>query len=278
MIVVSIVGGLGNQMYGYALYRTLKEQGKSVKADMSYFRVPRRGKADNSIVTWRNFELQNVFGIEVDSLNAAEQFLLKLGRKAKLIQCYYDKELFFQPEVLNITDGLLSGYWQSFKYSREIESILRKEFRFRKPLTGRSAEAIQKIRNCNSVSISVRRGDYVRLGWELPLSYYENAIRLIREKVPDAKFFCTSDDIDWCKEAWGDQMEYIDWSSGADQYFDMQVISECKHNILANSTFCSWGAWMNQNENKLVIYPEKFNEQLKDRKDFWPDEWIGLPS
>ena len=277
------MGGLGNQMYGYALYRTLKEQGKNVKLDLSFFQMQpiyhllelaHNGKI---IVSTRHYELKKVFGIEADALSAAQCYLMKLATKAKLIETYYDKETSFQPEALEITSGILRGYWQSFKYSKSIEGILRNEFQFSKPLSGRSAEVIQKIRSCNSVSISVRRGDFLKLGWQLPLSYYENAIHLIKEKIPDAMFFCTSDDIDWCKRTWGNEMEYIDWSLGDYQYFDMQVISECKHNILANSTFCSWGAWLNSHVDKIVIYPEN-NVYLKDRKDFWEDEWIGVPS
>ena len=275
MLIVQIVGGLGNQMYGYALYRTFLERGRNVYMDLSFY-----DHQDSPVVTARKYELAEVFNIteRITKISNLRKLFISAANRLKISKfcnIYRDKNTNFQPEILELHNGILQGYWQSFRYSAEIENILRKEFTFKKTLTGKSAEVIDKIRNSNSVSISFRRGDYLKLGGALSVltdDYYSKAINYIQERVPNAKFFCTSDDIDWCKENYskkGLDIEFIDWSLDENQYFDMQVISECKYNILANSTFCLWGAWLNQNPDKIVLRPEWF----PNRKDFWPDEW-----
>ena len=191
---------------------------------------------------------------------------------------YVDKGTHFQPEVFELEDGDLWGYWQSFKYSAEIENILRKEFTFKKTPTGEAAELLDEVKNCNSVSISIRRGDYLKIGGELsvlPEDYYTNAINYILEHVPNAKLFCVSNDIEYCKETYGKKynIKFVNVPADNDS-FDMQLISQCKNNILANSTFAIWGAWLNQNPNKIVLRPDWY----KKRKDFWPEDWIMIPS
>lgn len=173
--------------------------------DLSHYGRPHR----NPNVAVRKYELSNVFNITEricgNFIGNAASFIARASRKLKikLPYVYYDKQTHFQPEILDAKNGVILGYWGSFKYSAEIEGILRKEFTFKKPLTGKSAAVIDQIRNSNSVSISFRRDDYLKLGWLLPEEYYSRAIRYIQERVPNAKFFCTSDDIDWCKAAYG---------------------------------------------------------------------------
>ena len=123
------------------------------------------------------------------------------------------------------------------------------------------------------MSVSVRRGDYVNLKCDMPKEYYTTAIKYIRERVSDAKFFFTSDDIEWCKKnfAGNPDFEFVE-KSNPDDRFDLCVISECKHDIIANSTFSVWGAWLNKNPNKITIRPDFWPE----RKDFWPEDWICL--
>lgn len=204
MIIVSIVGGLGNQMYGYALYRTLLERGRDAYMDLEFY-----NHQNSPIITFRKYQLSNVFNI-TERLKSGRLFSF-FGRAARKLNLpnrlfYYYKEE-EGPDVFNIKNGYLSGYWQNSKYFAEIEPILRKEFTFKKPLTGKSAEIIERIKNCNSVSVSIRRDDYFRLGHTLPESYYANAIRYIQERVTDAKFFFVSDDIDYCKNTyWGGGM------------------------------------------------------------------------
>lgn len=283
MITVHIIGGLGNQMYCYALYRTLLERGRDVRMDISLYDYWDRSK--RNVVAERKYELADVFNITERltdrKIGYAKWFMMRVLRKLRVSGgwLYLDNGKGFQPEILDLKRGCLCGYWQSFKYSAEIEDILRKEFVFRKPMTDKTARVIDQIRNCNSVSISIRRGDYLRLGWSLPEEYYTGAIRYIQERVTNAKFFCISDDIDWCKKTYaGTNFTFVDLSSGDDAYVDMQVISECKYNILANSTFSIWGAWLNRNPNPIIVRPERYLPSRPDKnKDLWPQEWISLP-
>ena len=196
MLIVNIVGGLGNQMYGYGLYRALLERGRNVFMNLSFY-----DHQNNEIIAHRDYELSKVFNIKERIVSKQRWFIVRVMKKLRLMRVY--RENGFNPEVLNMKHGILSGYWGNFNYFREIYDILRKEFTFRKPLTGKSEDVIKKIRSCNSVSISIRRNDYIKLGHVLPMEYYNNAIRYVQERVPDAKFFCTSDDIDWCKSNLG---------------------------------------------------------------------------
>ena len=198
MIIVQIVGGLGNQMYGYALYRTLLARGRNAKMDLRFW-----DHQNSTVIDKRKYLLSEVFNIEEREADRWDFFCARVERKLGLMKSYHDAETGFQPEILDIKHGFLYGYWSSFKYCAEIEDTIRKEFTFKKPLTGKSAEILDEIRSCNSVSLSIRRGDYVKLGHVLPEEYYRNAIRYIQERVPDAKFFCTSDDIEFCKNTYG---------------------------------------------------------------------------
>ena len=284
MLVVPIIGGLGNQMYGYALYRTLLERGRDVYMDISFY-----NHQNNPLIDFREYELSRVFNITERLFNrkSLKFFMLRVLRKLHLgFKGYTEKGYYYQPEVFDVKSGFFNGYWQSFKYSAEIENILRKEFTFKIVPTGEAAELLDKVRNCNSVSMSIRRGDYVKLSHihkVLHVDYYINAIRYIQERVSNAKFFCTSDDINWCENTYGGRgydIHFVKCPSDNNSY-DMQLISQCKHNIIANSTFSIWGAWLNQNPEKIVIRPEKFFSDggpCSEHKDLWPEDWISIPS
>lgn len=211
MLIVQIVGGLGNQMYGYALYRNLLERGRDVWMDLSFYDHQKK----DSIVAVREYELSRVFNITERTMKISElkyfYFLMRVARKLKvpgLVGFYQEKKGGFDAnqKVFEIESGILNGYWQSFKYSAEIENILRKEFTFKRVPTGEAAKLLDEVRNCNSVSMSIRRGDYLKLlhfHRVLPVEYYTNAINYIQERVPNAKIFCVSDDIEYCKNTYG---------------------------------------------------------------------------
>lgn len=180
MLIVSIVGGLGNQMYGYALYRNLLERGRDVWMDLSFY-----DHQNSPVVAFREYELSKVFNITERLLNrkSVNFFVSRVLRKLHLgFKGYRDKQSGYQPEVFDVKSGILSGYWSSFKYSAEIENILRKEFTFKRVPTGEAAKLLDEVRNCNSVSMSIRRGDYLKLlhfHRVLPVEYYTNAINYI---------------------------------------------------------------------------------------------------
>jgi len=178
----------------------------------------------------------------------------------------------------------LSGYWQSERYFQNIQSVIREEFRF-KPLTDpKNIEWLNKIENENSVSLHIRRADFVNNKYHdihgtCSVDYYKKAARYIADKVKRPVFFVFSDSIDWVRKnlILPFPCEYISGNSGEQSYIDMQLISLCKHNIIANSSFSWWGAWLNQNPEKIVIAPmqwfvsKKLNEQTID---LIPETWL----
>ncbi len=287
MIIVNILGGLGNQMFQYALYRSLLEKKNDVKYDLSGF---------GNYELHNGYELNRLFNIteniatkeECTSLKDSNTFLGKVKKKVFGSKKTHviDKDFKFDPSVFELNQAYLDGYWQSEKYFTSIEDIIRKEFTFKLPMQDpRNKEIVEKMKTTNSVSLHVRRGDYVTNpsaakvhGNICTLDYYEKAIKLVNNKVQDPVFFVFSDDIEWAKENLNiEHAEYIDWNKGENSYLDMQLMSNCKNNIIANSSFSWWGAWLNSNKEKTVIAPSRwFNDPSLNTKDIVPNNWLKI--
>ncbi len=192
-------------------------------------------------------------------------------------------------------DIYLEGFWHSKKYFKEYEDIIRKDFTLKKPIDDeKNLKILEKINNSEAVSIHVRRGDYAGTHYEgiAGMEYYKRAIEYMQAHAKNPKFFVLSDDIDWCKEQFKefDIEEFVENGGnaraksaqfqgtekhGADAYKNMILMSACKHNIMANSTFSWRGARLNPNPNKIVIAPTKRHANL-DYKDTIPSNWIRL--
>ena len=192
MLVVAIKGGLGNQMYQYGLYKKLISLGKKPILDIWSF-----NKRKNSIADLRNYELERIFNIKADYTNKFQSMLIKFfaDRHNPLFRRYSDFYTAgdFDPKILNVECGFIDGYWQSFKYFSGIEDNLREDFKIKLNFSDKAKQLLNEIKNCNSVSISVRRGDFVKLGWETSPKYYDNAIKYISNLIHDVKFFCVSE-------------------------------------------------------------------------------------
>jgi len=141
-----------------------------------------------------------------------------------------------------------------------------------------------RIQNSNSVSLHIRRGDKTnsKLHINLDLSYYLEAIKIISDKVPNLFLFIFSDDLKWVNENLVNlpfRLEIIDWNRGSESYLDMHLMSLCKHNIIASSTFSWWAAYLNSNPNKIVIAPRHFFTSKNIQKEnvgFIPNSWIQI--
>ena len=174
------------------------------------------------------------------------------------------------------------GYWQSEKFFKDISDEIRKDFSFPKFTSEKNLEILKLIKSYNSVSIHIRRGDYLQnrgFNGLAPLEYYQKAIEYIKNKIENPHFFIFSNDIEWCRKNLSiENSYYIDWNRGEESYRDMQLMSLCKHNIIPNSTFSWWGAWLNKNPNKIVIAPEKwFNDCVNiDYSNIVPETWIKI--
>jgi hypothetical protein len=285
MIIVRIIGGLGNQMFQYALYRSLKEKGREVKMDLSGF-------ANYGL--HNGYELSSIFEVkesiasehEIKMLSdSSEDFFNKAKRKlmGRKKSHFIQQEFRFLPQVIELENVYLDGYWQSEKYFKDNKDAIKNDFQFKNTLDAHNQEIVNKMNQTNSVSIHVRRGDYISdsqaakvHGGITTLAYYKKAIDMINDKVDHPVFFIFSDDIAWVRENINPQNSYfIDWNQGKDSYKDMQLMSSCKHNIIANSSFSWWGAWLNKNDSKIVVSPNKwFN--TKNAEDVIPDDWVKI--
>lgn len=177
----------------------------------------------------------------------------------------------------------LLGYWQSERYFSNVAEIIRSDYTFRHPLSRYNHELAQKIKTVNSISLHVRRGDYVTnhktqsVHGLCSLNYYATAIRRLAARVEKPHFFVFSDDIAWALKNLnvGFPCEYVGHNRDVESYRDMQLMSLCKHNIIANSSFSWWGAWLNNNPGKIVISPQSwFRNSNNSLCDLFPASWI----
>lgn len=302
MVTVFLRGGLGNQMFQYALGLSLaRENNTQLVLDTTYLndRFPRRE------MLYRTFDL-DIFNL-TDGVGSAPNFTtlskissavpipgVWLGIDVVLIQlgnvfgvCSFIKEKSesqFDAHVLQAKGNiLLWGRWQSEKYFSNWQDVVRNAFRFKDTLNGEAAEITKEIEESSSVSLHVRRGDYVnfkavkKIMGKTNTSYYGAAVGYIAQRVDHPHFFVFSDDIAWCREHIKPPFPttYLDEATqGPKSSFHLRLMSLCKHNIIANSTFSWWGAWLNTHPDKIVIAPKRWYHNGND--DIVPEAWIKI--
>lgn len=292
MIIVKLIGGLGNQMFQYAAGRCLAHKySTELKLDIRDFKN----------YTLRNYDLNN-FGIIENFATSSDlsrvlfpsdRIAVRVFKRAKWnishaqpIDYIKEKEFNFYQNFHNLPDNIyLDGYWQSEKYFLDIENNIRKEFSVINPLTSTSKDLAERVKNCEAVSLHVRRGDYVSdpktnsVHGVCGIEYYCNAIDMIHEKIEKPCFFIFSDDPEWacCNIKPDAPTTYVKHNDCSKDYEDICLMSMCKHNIIANSSFSWWGAWLNENPEKTVIAPKKwFNSKDMNTRDLLPDKWHKL--
>lgn len=292
MIISHIIGGLGNQMFQYAAGRALAEQLKlPLLLDVFDFK---------NYTLHQGFELSHVF-MENQGLATKKNLKQMLGWQSfsiikKMVlrpnfSFLRNKRLILEPYFQYWTglskisqSAYLVGYWQSEKYFKSIESTIRTDFVFKQPMSANNQKIADDIRQNNAVSLHIRRGDYVQNAITnathgvCSLDYYQQAIKYITVRVTQPKFFIFSDDIEWVKNnlSVAHPCEYITNNQGAESYNDMRLMSLCQHNIIANSSFSWWGAWLNQNHEKIVIAPKRWFYHSADTQDLIPSQWVVI--
>ena len=287
MNIIRMTGGMGNQMFQYALYLKLCSLGREVKFDdISEYDRPNV----RPIMLW-------AFGIDYpraskDEINEITDGFLKFshrvrrklfGRRSKE---YYEGSCNFNEQVLVREPAYLTGYFQSEKYFKDIEGQVREAFTFSgkmwegldSGLKERMEGYLKRIQSAVSVAVHIRRGDYLEkeeiYGGICTEEYYEQAIKMIKEEVPDARFYIFSDDAAYVKGKYqGEDYTVVDINHGRDSFYDIWLMSNCRHNICANSTFSFWGARLNENEDKIMIRPTIHkNSQIfvkKEMEELW---------
>lgn len=287
MIGIKLWGGLGNQFFQYAFGLYLSDRRgekpffygellKDKKLDLNYFNVA---------INILDQEVEKKYGCN-------SNYFLIYRIKRKLIQLFpfSNKRLLVEYNLefkKTISDKyfLFDGYWQSYKYLKPIEKVLRQQFVLNSNLLP-DLEIYNEIRRTNSISLHIRRGDYLnrkntKIFESISMEYYEKAINFFLEKKDNPVFYVFSNDLNWVRinlnisnEAtfvFVDNKNYENTTT-----LDLYLMSSCKHHIIANSTFSWWGAWLNSSKDKIVIAPKKWYVGKKNdfTIDLIPPDWL----
>jgi hypothetical protein len=275
MIAVTLMGGLGNQLFEYAFARSLSiKYQKDLKIDLSFLK--RKDLGLNFV--YRNYDL--------DLFHTIEDF--KIGYESFIrideTHFHYSRDIVDSISNFSSSNLILNGYWQSPKYFHGFESDIKSEFQFKKKIENSNDELIkkmhQKIQNENSIMVSVRRTDYLNSNFHalVGIDYFESAIEEMKSKVDNPHFFIFSDDIPWCHQNLKiDNSIFVDHSYSGEKFgYYLQLMSSCKNFIIPNSTFAWWSAWLCENENKIIISPKKWTiDDSIDTTDLIPKYWTN---
>lgn len=298
MIIVRLSGGMGNQMFQYACGRALSiKRNVPLALDLTFLL-----EIDRTILpllrprfTPRDFDL-DVFNINARIAEPSEipwhgrPFFS--GKAAVLADAVlrkvpilpgWEKSPRFDEKILDLgPDAYLAGFWQSEKYFSEIADIIREDFTLKDPLSEKSQELSDEIRNASSVCVHVRRADILAKSFHAQIGqeYYDRAIAHIAKSHPIGKIYVFSDDMEWCEQNL--RFSFPTMFVG-NEYAGMKgrehfaLMSACRHFIIPNSTFSWWAAWLGNNPDKVVIAPKRwFAGDIIGMIDFLPEKWIKL--
>ena len=279
MLMLQMCGGLGNQMFQYALYRALQAEGKEVCIDDTTM-YEKIGRYDNRLeaifsLTYRHADKKEYNRLTDSSMLPWQRVRRKLfGRKGKL---YEERDaITYEKEIFQETDCYAIGYWQSERYFKQVEDKLRQDFSFDfSRFSDRANQYRQQIEKSSAVSLHVRRGDYLEekfapiYGNICTEAYYQSAITYFQKKDENAVFYLFTDDTEWGRSFAKDKMILVEGTTAEE---DMALMSRCKEHILANSSFSFWGAWLDPNPDKKMIMPAKWLN-ISDGQDIYH----GLP-
>lgn len=289
MIITRLQGGLGNQLFQYAAGKSLATRlSTTLLLDDTLLTHQSKG------ITPRSYSL-GIYKLPVELLNTKERqhvifrtsrlgrFLCGLGLwRSKFTYCRESNPNYNSYfEKLN-GDVILQGFWQTEKYFFDVSEDLRQELLQVIPFDVCSISLINQMAGCNSVSIHVRRGDYITninaAEYHVlhDLDYYRRAVKVIAERVPDPVFFAFSDDPTWLKQELVIDYPLVIVSSENTRLAneELYLMSRCSHHIIANSSFSWWGAWLNPSPNKVVVAPVKWFHDSIDTSDLLPKDWL----
>lgn len=265
MKIVHFNSGLGNQIFQLMFARYMESKGKHV---IGYYNKK-----------W----LQQHNGLEVNKVIDGKLPPATLISNIIVVFCRFmhrfdQKGVFFSSDYNYNENGVYySGYWQNKRYFEHLSKPSFRKFN----LSERNYKIQQEMRESQSVSIHIRRGDYLspdviaNMGNICTLEYYKKAIDIVKQKMDSPKFFVFSDDISWARTNFHENnMCFVDWNTGKDSYLDMYLMAQCKAHIIANSSFSFWGAYLSK-ENFITIYPAKWCN-LQESPDIAPLDWISI--
>jgi hypothetical protein len=315
-LIIALYSGLGNQMFHYSFYKYLRLAGFNVYLDknspesrtqrekhevfhLDYFPIKDIKFAEEQDAAEFFPKTEEVYHLPFITIlrskplgTAVKAFWHKLGNKLGFSSapgnCWveWDKKgpgkAFYRHKLTKNTRAYLTGRFQEYRYPQSIREQLMEDFAFKREVPEPVGAYLARITAARSVSIHIRRRDYS--GSEeydvCTLQYYKNAVRYMVTMVQDAVFFIFSDDLDWVAGNFTflDDYTIVDTSRYENSgYFDLYLMAQCRHNIIPNSTFSFWGAWLNRNPDKIVVCPEKWNGlDLVYTDEICPPEWIRV--
>jgi hypothetical protein len=294
------MGGLGNQMFQYAFAYNLALKNNTVlKVDITLLRDKSQ---PHEIVTHRDLLLDTIFDLkitfatqeEVNYFNGKKYNSLigkiynKIAWQFKKHRLIIEEDRKFNAKLLKLgKDICLVGSYQCEQYFSENSTTIKSLYKFRQAILPQTAALSRRMESSNSVAVHVRRGDYVssplysKMIGALAIEYYDGAVELIQKNIVNPEFFVFSDDISWCRAAFGKYQlpfTYVDYKHDASTAAnDLQLMTLNKHFIISNSSYAWWGAWLGESKNSIVIGPNKwFNDQSINGTDIVPKIWIKI--
>ncbi|QEC77929.1 alpha-1,2-fucosyltransferase [Mucilaginibacter ginsenosidivorax] len=287
MIIIKLQGGLGNQMFQYAAARSISGD-KPVYFDLNFLSA---NTTSTSTLTARHFELAIFNNIRfktanrfmkplIESRKAIYRYIKRILMPRAVFICQTENNEFINLQEITSATIYLDGYFQNENYFKSIREQLLLDFKF-PSLNGAGKKKRAILEAQNPVALHVRRGDYLRPEVEafhgiLPLSYYQKAKDKLEMQVSNPHYFVFSDDPEWCRLNFGflgDNVTIVS-ETAANTWEDMYLMSLCHHNIIANSSYSWWGAWLNTNPGKVVIAP--YNWFVSAKADIVPSNWIKI--
>jgi hypothetical protein len=291
VIVVALKGGLGNQLFQYAIARRLAEDtGQPFKLDLTAYQYDSGRR-----YALGPFSVRGEIASEAD-IRRVKPLVKDAGRHSPSILWNYLRysktwvqertPYTYDPSIVRPRrDVYLDGYWANEGYFASIEPIVRREFTVRAEPDRANAAMAREIASVTSVCVHVRRGDYAsdpatqKFHGLAPVRYYERAVERLTKTVRDPHLFVFSDDADWTKEhlRLGYSTTYVTHNAPDKDYEDLRLMAACRHHVIANSSFSWWGAWLAKQQGQIVVAPEKWlNEPSIDTRGATPARWIRL--
>jgi len=291
MYVIRLTGGLGNQLFQYALGRRLSLLNDvPLKLDISAYAEDRQRTYD-----LKHFNICENFAspTEVADMIGGTRLMRLMRRTLDRFQPYYRRvyvhhtqTFCFDPNMFRVRKHVyLYGTWQSEKYFTDIAEEIREDLSVKTPPDEANTVMARTIHNLTAVSVHVRRGDYVtnptthKHHGVCPPEYYQAAIARIAQSISQIHLFVFSDDPAWAKDNlhFDYPATYLEHNGPDKSYEDLRLLSLCQHHVIANSSFSWWGAWLCTNPHKIVVAPQTwFSGFTGDTRDLVPETWIRL--
>jgi len=280
LVIVKLKGGMGNQMFQYALGKHLSlKRSCPLRLDLIFMKYDKL----------KDYELDKLNISNNKKTHFFEEIIYYMINIFHRLFPFYkyirQKSRRFNSQILKDATPILylDGYWQSEKYFEGISEIIREEFKITTKINKQNEEMLKEIQENDSIAIHLRRRDYVsvpqikeKLG-ACSMNYYKKGIKLIEKKIENPRYFIFSDDIEWVKQNFTlvENPVFMDINSYEKGYEDLRLMRNCKHFIIANSTFSWWAAWLSENEEKIIIAPKNWIQSQSDG-DIVPESWIRI--